>query len=182
MQINRYDTSNNTNQNIDNIDTMIVQNLYANKSFTAAVFAKTICPFLYSKSIINQGYGKHVDNAFMGTDFIIRADISCTVFVSDMNDYEGGELIIEDKVYKGKRGSAIIYPSNTLHEVSLVKSGQRNVCVTWLQSLIKDPTQRQILFDLDRCRQKLFKLSEHQKEFDLLSKSYMNLLRIWGEV
>ena len=117
---------------------------------------------------------------------LMRSDISCTVFLSDVDEYEGGELVMEgydsQKTYKLPKGSAIIYPSHALHSVNAVTKGERRVCVTWIQSLVRSGEKREILFDIDVARKEIFSQSGKNKTFDSLSKSYMNLLRMWGEV
>jgi PKHD-type hydroxylase len=119
-------------------------------------------------------------------NFLIRADLSLTLFLSEPNSYEGGELVIEstqgEQSFKLAAGSLVLYPSTTLHRVEPITAGMRLVAVTWIQSLVRDPSDREILFDLDTARQILFAQYGKSKEFDLLSKSYANLLRKWIEV
>jgi PKHD-type hydroxylase len=99
--------------------------------------------------------------------------------------YEGGELVIEssdgDRTYKLEAGSAIVYPSSTLHQVEPVTEGVRLAAVGWIQSLVRDPNEREILFDLDTTRRSIFAKEGKTIEFDLISKSYANLLRKWAE-
>lgn len=127
-------------------------------------------------------YGTHTDNAMMGNQ---RADVSFTVFLNQPTDYDGGELVIEgpddEQDYKLSAGTALVYPSSTLHRVNPVTAGQRLVTVGWVQSLIRDPAQRELLFDIDTVRRSLFAQYGKTIEFDLLSKSVSNLLRRWAE-
>ena len=172
----------NNDPNIENIDSLLIQALYKKKEFVSATLAKSIHPFLYSKSLKGQGYGVHIDNAFMGSEYLIRSDISCTIFLND--DYEGGDLIIDNfnTKYKLKKGCAILYPSNSLHKVENVLSGERRVAVTWVQSIVKDIEKRQVLFDLDKLRTSIFEKLGKNEDFDNINKSYINLFRMWGEV
>ena len=130
-------------------------------------------------------YGSHTDNALMGDQEFWRADVSFTLFLSDPSTYTGGELVIEnsdeERCYKLKAGSMIVYPSSTLHRVETVTDGVRLAAVGWVQSLIRDPANREILFDLDTTRRSLFTQSSKTIEFDLISKTYTNLLRKWAE-
>jgi PKHD-type hydroxylase len=131
-------------------------------------------------------YGSHVDNAFMGTDPKIRSDLSLTVFLRSPATYEGGELVIEttqgEEAFKLEAGAMVLYPSSTLHRVEPVTQGVRLVAVAWVQSLVKDPAERELLFDLDTARQAIFAKDGKTAEFDLISKSHANLLRKWGEI
>lgn len=150
--------------------------------FQIAVRPKQIHNLRFSRYGVGMSYGTHADNAMMGS---YRSDISFTLFLNDPEAYTGGELVIEaaddEKAYKLKAGSAIVYPSSTLHRVDTVTQGQRLVVVGWVQSLVRDPAQRELLFDIDTVRRSLFAQQGKTTEFDLLSKSVSNLLRCWAE-
>ena len=130
-------------------------------------------------------YGLHVDDPIMGAAAAIRTDVAFTVFLAEPSEYEGGELRIEGshgtQCYKLPEGSLVLYPSSSLHRVAPVTRGIRDVAVGWLQSRVRSAEQRQILCDLDKTRRALF--DEHGKtaEFDLLTQSLMNLVRMWAE-
>jgi len=140
---------------------------------------------LFSRYENGMSYGRHVDNALMGNQEFLRSDVSFTLFLSSPSTYKGGELVIEssdgDRTYKLEGGSAIIYPSSTLHQVEPVTEGVRLAAVGWIQSLVRDPNEREILFDLDTTRRSIFAKEGKTIEFDLISKSYANLLRKWAE-
>ena len=131
-------------------------------------------------------YGSHTDNALMGDADLMRSDLSLTLFLSSPNIYSGGELIIEgsqgEASFKLEAGSMVIYPSTTLHRVEPVTRGERLVAVTWVQSLIRDCQDREILFDLDTARQVIFEQYGKTPAFDLISKSHANLLRKWVDL
>jgi len=161
--------------------------LIKNPLFKAATQPKAIHSMLISRYESGMSYGKHVDNAIMGRGaHRYRSDISFTVFLNDPNSYEGGELAIEntesETEYKLAAGSAIVYPSNKLHEVKLVTKGIRLVAVGWVHSFVRDPNKREILFDLDTVKRSLFQKQGNSIEFNLLSKTHSNLLRQWSEV
>lgn len=128
-----------------------------------------------------QSYGTHVDDAFMGG---MRTDIAFTLFLSAPETYDGGELVIEgssgEQRVKLPMGAAIVYPATTLHRVDAVTRGERLACVGWIESRVRDVAAREILFDLERARRALFSAQGKTTEFDLVSKSYSNLLRRWG--
>ncbi|MEM7064179.1 MAG: Fe2+-dependent dioxygenase [Cyanobacteria bacterium P01_B01_bin.77] len=150
--------------------------------FQVGVRPKQLHSLRFSRYSVGMSYGTHADNAMMGSH---RSDISFTLFLNAPTDYEGGELVVEgtddEQSYKLPEGHAIIYPSSTLHRVNEVTQGQRLVVVGWVQSLVRDPAQRELLFDIDTVRRSIFAQHGKTAEFDLLSKSVSNLLRRWAE-
>ena len=157
-----------------------------NQLFQTAIRPKSIHSVLFSRYSKGMSYGSHVDNAIMHNNGAWRSDISFTLFLNSPEEYQGGELVIEgadsEKGYKLQAGSAIIYPSTSLHRVNEVTEGSRLVCVGWLQSLIRDSSDREILFDLETARRVMFAKDGKTPEFDLVSKSVANLLRKWVDV
>ncbi|MEL6136189.1 MAG: Fe2+-dependent dioxygenase [Cyanobacteria bacterium J06628_6] len=149
--------------------------------FQSAVRPKLIHTLLLSRYEAGMSYGTHADNALMGQH---RADVSFTLFLNQPEAYEGGELVIEgaddEQVYKLPAGTGLFYPSSTLHRVNEVTKGVRFVAVGWVESMVRDPAQREILFDLDTARRSLFAQQGKTAEFDLISKSISNLLRRWA--
>jgi PKHD-type hydroxylase len=165
---------------------LVHQALMRNPLFQMVALPKAIGPILFSRYDVGMSYGSHVDNAFMGTDPKIRSDLSLTVFLRSPTTYEGGELVIEttqgEEAFKLDAGAMVLYPSSTLHRVEPIAQGVRLVAVAWVQSLVKDPAERELLFDLDTARQAIFAKDGKTAEFDLISKSHANLLRKWGEI
>lgn len=166
--------------------TIVLAALQRNPLFQMAARPKTIRPPLFSRYEAGMSYGSHVDNALMGGtsgELPMRSDISLTLFLSPASAYEGGELVIEttqgEETIKLEAGAMVIYPSSTLHRVEPVTQGVRLVAVTWVQSLVRNIEEREILFDLDTVRQVIFNQSGKTSEFDLISKSHANLLRKW---
>lgn len=153
--------------------------------FKIAVQPRLIHTMLFSRYEPGMSYGDHVDNALMGGSAFYRSDVSFTLFLNAPTDYGGGELSFEyadgDRTYKLNAGAAVVYPSSTLHRVETVTQGTRLVAVGWVQSLVRDPQKREILFDLDTARRSLFANSGKTLEFDLLSKSHANLMRLWSD-
>ena len=142
---------------------------------------KRIHGTMFTKSLNGMKYGKHIDNAFMSTG---RADLSFTIFLNERNCYEGGELFVEsfnlEDKFKLNSGEIIIYPSTYLHSVQEVISGERIVCVGWIESYIKNIEEREYLFDLDAGARSLLAKHGRSDELDLIFKSYSNLLRLMG--
>ncbi len=131
-------------------------------------------------------YGTHVDDPVMGTENRYRSDISTTLFLSEPGDYKGGELCLEtplgQKAIKLQAGDAVIYPSSYLHRVEEVESGERLVAVSWIQSLVRQPDQRQILSDLASTRAKLSDNASNSAAAATISNCHANLLRMWSDV
>ncbi|GFZ96890.1 PKHD-type hydroxylase [Elstera cyanobacteriorum] len=152
--------------------------------FALAARPKRLHPILFARYEPGMTYGYHVDDPLMG-DPPLRTDLALTLFLSDPETYDGGDLIIDqpggEQAYKLPFGAAVLYPATTLHQVAPVTRGVRLVAITWIQSLIRDPGRREILFDLDTARRMLFARDGKSREFDLLSKSFANLLRLWAE-
>ena len=142
---------------------------------------KIIHGIMFTKSLSNMHYGRHVDNPFMSSG---RSDLSFTISLTDKNTYSGGELIIEEmnseKEFKLNAGEIIIYPSTYLHSVKEIKNGERLVCVGWIESYVKSIEEREYLFDLDAGAKGLLAKNGRSDELDLIFKSYSNLLRLLG--
>ena len=149
------------------------------KSFT---LPKHIHGITFTKSLKGMRYGSHIDNAYMSSG---RADLSFTIFLSEKNQYEGGELLVENLTseteFKLNKGEIIIYPSTYLHSVKEVLFGERIVCIGWIESYIKSIEEREYLFDLDAGARGLLAKHGRSDELDLIFKSYSNLLRTMGD-
>ena len=133
-------------------------------------------------------YGMHVDGSVMQVDAQthLRSDLSCTVFLSDPDTYQGGELVIRDTYgehdVKLAAGDAILYPAGSLHQVTPVTQGQRLASFFWVQSMVRDPQQRSLLFDMDTAIQALRQSDADEQAIVQLTGVYHNLLRQWAQV
>jgi PKHD-type hydroxylase len=160
--------------------------LRANALFELAARPRAIAPLLFSRTATGMAYGSHVDDAVMGREQALRSDLSFTLFLSAPGEYEGGELVIEssagEQAFKPEAGSLVLYPSSSLHRVEPVHAGSRLVAVSWVQSLVRDPAQRELLFTLDSARRALFAREGKSPEFDQISLCVANLLRMWAEL
>ena len=149
--------------------------------FSAAVQPSFI-QLLLNRYGAGQAYGTHVDDAYMNGR---RTDVAVTLFLSEPESYDGGDLVIElpagEQRIKLPAGAAIVYPATTLHRVEPVTRGERLACVGWIESRVRDVSAREILFDLERARRALFQQHGKTPEFDLIAKACANLLRRWGE-
>jgi len=132
-------------------------------------------------------YGFHVDGAVMALsgDAQLRSDVSCTLFLSEPDEYDGGELIVNDTYgeheVKLPAGDLIVYPSSSLHRVTPVTRGARVAAFFWVQSLIRDDSRRRLLFELDASIQRLTQGGADAASLLQLSGVYHNLLRQWAE-
>lgn len=154
--------------------------------FNRAFKTKALRKPMISRYLPGMSYGAHVDDPFMGTNPAIRTDISMTLFLADPTSYQGGELVIEStygtREVKLAAGAMVVYPSTTLHRVAPVTAGVRLAAVSWAQCVIPDPFKREILYDLDNARRAIFKAQGKTAEFDLISKSHANLMRLWSDL
>jgi len=132
-------------------------------------------------------YGFHVDGAVMALsgDAQLRSDVSCTLFLSEPDEYDGGELIVNDTYgeheVKLPAGDLIVYPSSSLHRVTPVTRGARMASFFWVQSLIRDDSRRRLLFELDASIQRLTQTGADAASLLQLTGVYHNLLRQWAE-
>jgi PKHD-type hydroxylase len=165
------------------ITKIAIEAMSAHEVVMASALPRAFRPPLVSRYETGMGYGRHVDDAIMGTP-AMRTDISFTLFISEPSEYEGGELVLEmpegDHTYKLEAGSVVLYPSTMLHRVDPVLSGVRTVVVGWIQSLVADPRLREALFDLYRVRRTLFERDGKSDALDLLNKTHSNLLRAFS--
>lgn len=159
---------------------IVVEGLNANDTFTLAVQPQFIVPPLFSQYGCGMEYPDHIDTAFIGGR---RTDVSVTVFLNDPDTYEGGELVVDsgngERSYRLNAGDAIAYPSSTLHHVNKVTCGTRLAAVLWVQSWVRDPARRQILYDIGATERCMSFMSAPYS--DRLRQSYWNLLRLWAD-
>lgn len=161
--------------------------LAANAQFLSAALPKTVFPPLFNRYGPGDRFGAHVDNA-VRVDPIggqrIRTDLSATLFLTPPEDYDGGELVIEDEFgsqsYKLEAGSMLLYPSSSLHRVNEITRGERVSCFLWLESLVRDNSIRALLYDLDQSVQRLSaERGADDDEVLALTRVYHNLMRHW---
>src|SRR6185437_7662972 len=170
----------------------IVSALSANPRFLAAAIPLHIFPPLFNRYAASDGHhvGVHVDNAVRGdrlTGLRIRTDLSVTLFLSEPEDYDGGELVIEDTYgsheVKLPAGDLVLYPASSLHMVMPVTRGARVASFFWLQSMVRDTYARSLIYDLDTAIQALVeRLGRDDSETVKLTGIYHNLIRQWAEV
>jgi len=164
---------------------IIVDAMGRSAEFLEFAFPVTVAPPLLTRYRPGMHYGAHADAAYLtlpsGT---LRSDISCTIFLNEPESYEGGALHVRlgdaDLRFKLNPGQAILYPSDTLHEVEPVTKGERLVAITFIQSRVPDPFHRSMLFELNEVAA-LEGLNMRQENFSRLQLIQANLLRCWGD-
>jgi PKHD-type hydroxylase len=171
------------------VGAMILKALSTNPLFMSAALPLHILPPMFNRYTGGQTFGTHVDGSIRqvpGTGHRLRTDLSCTLFFAGPEEYDGGELIIEDtygsKSVKLPAGHMILYPSTSLHQVTPVTRGTRLCSFFWLQSMIRDNGQRLLLFDLDVAIQRLGAENATHPSVISLTGVYHNLLRQWAEM
>lgn len=168
---------------------LIVNALANHPAFIAAALPAKILPPRFNRYQGGGAYGNHIDNALFavpGSTERVRTDVSSTLFLNDPEEYEGGELIIED-TYGSQRiklpaGHLVVYPGTSLHRVTPVTKGERLASFFWSQSMVRHAHQRAMLWDLDQSIQEL---ATHDPDSNVLAKLsgiYHNLIREWAEI
>jgi len=160
--------------------------LKRNDKFVSAALPRAVYPALFNRYAPGMGFEAHLDNAIRFGAMTLRADISGTLFLSGPDEYQGGTLVIED-TYGAQRvklsaGSLVLYPSSSLHRVEPVTQGTRDVAVFWVQSLVREDSQRSLLFALDQAIQSLRARAPDSPEIQALANAYHNLIRMWAEI
>lgn len=170
--------------------TAVLDALAASPLFVAAALPLKVFPPLFNRYGAGDGFGAHVDTAIRirrGSDFRIRSDLSATLFLSDPDSYDGGELTIatqfgEQRV-KLPAGQLVLYPASSVHRVTPVARGTRTASFFWIQSMVRDDAARGMLFELDTAIQSTsVRLGGDDPEIVRLTGVYHNLLRRWAEV
>lgn len=167
------------------LQSILVKAFSRNVPFQMAARPKIMRPVMFNRYTDGMSYGPHMDDPIMGNQPMLRADLSLTLFLSDPAGYDGGELVVEQSGgahrFKLPVNHMVVYPSTSLHHVTPVSRGVRLAAVTWVQSIIRDPAHRELLYDLDTAHRALFAQYGKTREVDLITKALTNLVRQWAE-
>jgi PKHD-type hydroxylase len=168
---------------------LILQALGRNPYFFSAALPKQVFPPLFNRYGAGMTFGSHVDSAVRShptKPIRIRTDLSATLFLANPEDYDGGELLIEDmhgaQQIKLPAGHMVLYPATSVHRVAPITRGQRVGSFFWIQSMVRDDAQRALLFDLDMAIIRLTDEAPKSPALVSLTGTYHNLLRMWAEV
>lgn len=167
----------------------ILSRLSDNALFMSAALPKKIYPPLFNRYSGGEAFDWHIDNAIRGIKGVrerVRTDISATLFLADPASYDGGELVIRDtfgeQTVKLPAGHLVIYPGSSLHKINPVTRGERLASFFWIESLVREDSQRQLLLDMDVAIQRLTAQQADDQALLQLSGAYHNLLRRWSDV
>jgi PKHD-type hydroxylase len=173
-------------QELQQLNNLVMNKLVQHDVYRAAALPMRVAAPFYARYSEGMSYGDHVDDPIMQAQGPYRSDISITIFLSEPGEYEGGELVVNTQFgpreVKLPAGYAVMYPSSSVHHVNEVTRGTRLVAVTWLQSLIRDPAKRELLYDLYQVREKLLASAPDDEDTKKIDRTYVNLVRMWGDV
>ena len=171
---------------IDSLNQIVMGNLVRHKTYQRAALPSRVASPFYACYETGMEYGEHIDDPIMGNQQRYRSDLALTIFLNDPSEYEGGELVIQteygDQNIKYAAGDAVLYPATTRHRVEKITQGKRLVAVSWVQSLIKDNEQRNILYQLSCAREKLLRKQSEEEHTKQIDWAYVNLVRRWSEL
>ncbi len=177
-----------TNPLARKLGNLILDALDANQTFISAALPLKIVPPLFNRYATSQTYGSHIDGGIRpvaGTPHRVRTDLSATLFLTPPEDYDGGELVVEDSFgtrdVKLSAGDMVLYPGTSVHRVEPVTKGERVAAFFWIQSMVRDDTQRSLLFELDNSIQALGRDVPDHPSVVRLAGTYHNLLRQWAD-
>jgi PKHD-type hydroxylase len=167
---------------------LVLDALDKNQTFISAALPLKIVPPLFNRYAGGQTYGAHIDGGIRpvpGTPHRVRTDLSATLFLSAPEDYDGGELVIEDnfgpRSVKLPAGDMVLYPGTSVHRVEPVTRGSRIASFMWIESMVRDDVKRSLLFDLDNSIQELGRTIPENPALVRLAGTYHNLLRLWAD-
>lgn len=174
-------------QDLDRLDNLVMGALVRHPVYRAGALALKVAAPFYARYVPGMRYGEHVDDPIMGgADGLYRSDIAVTVFLNEPADYDGGELTVQtafgEQQVKLPAGDAVMYPASSRHRVAEVTRGERRVAVTWVQSLVRDPARRELLYELHQVRERLLKEAPEHADTARVNAVYVNLVRMWSEL
>lgn len=174
-------------QVLDLLNSTVMAALNEHEAYRAGALPLRAASPIFARYVPGMRYGDHVDDPVMGAPGpLYRSDVSVTVFLSEPDEYDGGELVVNSAFGQNRiklpAGDAVVYPSSSLHHVAEVSRGERLVAITWIQSLIRDPARRELLYTLYRAKESLLAHSPDSEEAREINTAYVNLIRMWGEV
>ncbi len=169
------------------LNNLVMSSLVQHPVYRSGALPLRVAAPFYARYTPGMSYGDHLDDPIMGSEgTLYRTDVSITIFLNDPKDYDGGELVIRtafgNNTIKLPAGDAVMYPSSSLHHVSEVTRGERLVAVTWVQSLVRDPAKRELLYALNEARETMLKNAPDAAETTKVDTAYMNLVRMWGDI
>jgi PKHD-type hydroxylase len=169
------------------LNNLVMGSLVKHPDYRAGALPLKVATPFYARYVPGMHYGGHVDDPIMGgADGLYRTDVAITIFLNEPGSYDGGELVVatafgESRV-KLPAGDAVLYPASSLHHVAEVTRGERLVAVTWVQSMVRDPARRELLYQLNQARERLLRQAPEAPETTQVNTAYVNLFRMWSEL
>lgn len=172
---------------IAQLNGIVMENLVRHPDYRAGALPLRVAAPYYARYIPGMTYGDHVDDPVMGREGqVYRCDVAITVFLNEPDRYDGGELAINTQfganTVKLPAGDAVMYPASSLHRVNPVTRGERLVAITWLQSAVRDPARRELLYELHQAREILLRERPTGDETAKISRTFTNLIRMWADI
>lgn len=172
---------------LERLDRLVMENLTRHPAYRNGALPLRAASPIYARYVPGMTYGDHLDDPIMGSEGLpYRTDVAVTVFLSAPGDYDGGELVVRlpygEQRVKLPAGDAVLYPAGSIHAVSPVTRGERLVAVTWVQSLVRDPARRELLYGLNAAREALLARAPEAEETARVNAAYLNLIRMWSEL
>jgi PKHD-type hydroxylase len=172
---------------LEQMNTLVMGALTRHSVYRGAALPLHVASPYYARYRPGMAYGEHLDDPIMGAGGVLyRSDIAITIFLNAPQDYDGGELAIQtafgEQTVKLPAGDGVLYPASRLHRVTPVTRGERLVAVTWVQSLVRDPGQRELLYNLNQAREHLLHSAPEAPATAQVDAAYMNLVRMWSDI
>ena len=172
---------------ISSLDNIVMNNVVKHRDYQQAALPHRIAAPFYARYGTGMEYGEHIDDPVMGTmTERYRSDLAMTIFLNSPDQYDGGELVIQtpygEQSIKLKAGDAVLYSASTTHRVNKVTKGERFVAVTWIQSLVRNNEQRDLLYQLSKTREKMLRTDPQSEDTKRIDNTYVNLVRMWSDV
>jgi PKHD-type hydroxylase len=172
---------------IAQLDNLVMGALVQHPVYRAGALPLRVAAPFYARYVPGMRYGDHVDDPIMGAEGQrYRTDVAITIFLNAPDSYDGGELVVRTSFgetrTKSAAGDAVLYPASSLHHVAEVTRGERLVAVTWVQSLVRDPARRELLYELNQARELLLKNAPEADATAQVNKTYVNLIRMWSDL
>lgn len=169
------------------LNALVMDGLTRHPLYRSAALPLRVAAPYYARYTPGMAYGDHVDDPIMGDDTrLYRSDIAITIFLNPPEEYDGGELVVRtafgENTARFPAGDAVLYPASSRHRVCPITRGERLVAVTWVQSLVRDPAQRELLHELNQAREHLRATAVESEATARVNQVYVNLVRMWSEV
>lgn len=172
---------------LERLDELVMGALTRHPAYRGGALPLHAATPMYVRYAPGMEYGDHLDDPIMGAGGVMyRSDVAVTVFLNAPEEYDGGALVIRhaagEQSVKLPAGDAVLYPAGTIHHVSPVTRGERLVAVTWVQSVVRDPARRELLYGLNLAREKLLQEAPGAEATAQVNAAYLNLIRMWSDL